>query len=164
MFRCQRIGNALLKPKGAERKQISIRNMGSSQLQNGLCEERMQMIVVDDFSALDDAGIGPGLRRSPSARLCGTNRDKIAGFITGKSVSLGCRNTYFPVKGPVCLFFGRRGSRNADAIIPGRNLTHNPILLSEEEGQYQRQYQRQILHQRKYSLFFAPCHHRRMGT
>lgn len=122
------------------------------------------MIVVDDFAALDNAGVGACLGRSPSTRLCCADGNEITAFVAGKGVSLGCRNTYFPVKGPVCLFFGRRGSRNADAIIPGRNLTHNPILLSEEEGQNQRQYERQMLHQRKYSLFFASSHHRRKGT
>ena len=75
--------------------------MGSSQRKNGLCEERMQMIVVDDLSALHDTGVGPGLRRCPSARLCGTDRDKVAGFIACECVTLDSSNAYFPVKGPV---------------------------------------------------------------
>ena len=102
--------------------------MGSSQRKNGLCEERMQMIVVDDLSALDNAGVGPGLRRSPSARLCGTDRDKVAGFITGKGVTLSCSKAYFSVKGPVCLLLGRRRSRNTDATLLWRNLTHFSFL------------------------------------
>lgn len=106
--------------------------MGSSQLQNGLREERMQMIVVDDFSALDDAGVGACLGRSPSAGLCGTDRYKIAGFITGKSVSLGCGDAYLPVERLVCLL-----------------LAHIPILPPEEERQYQRQYEYQRLHGRQ---------------
>lgn len=90
--------------------------MGSSQLQNGLREERMQMIVVDDFSALDNAGVGPGLRRSPSAGLCGTDRNKVAGFIIGKGVTLGRRDADFPVQRNLIILLRRRTGRHA---VPG---------------------------------------------
>ncbi len=38
-------------------------------MHHGLCKERMQMIVVNDFPAFDDAECGACLRRSPSYGL-----------------------------------------------------------------------------------------------
>ena len=96
--------------------------MRSSQQQNGLSEERMQMIVVDDLTALDNTGIGPGLRRSPPARLGSADRNKVAALAAGKGVTLCCCNADFPVQGLI------------DTLLC-RNLAHIPVLSPEEEGQ-----------------------------
>ena len=79
--------------------------MCPSQRQNGLRKERMQMIVVDDFSALDHAGIGAGLRRSPPAALGCAERDEITAFAAGKGISLRSREANFTVERLVGLLF-----------------------------------------------------------
>ena len=81
--------------------------MRSAQRKNSLRKERMQMIVVNDFSALDHAGIGPGLQRSPPAALGSAERDEIAAFAAGKGISLRSREANFTAERLVGLLFRR---------------------------------------------------------
>ena len=57
-----------------------------------LGEEWMQMIVVDDFSTLDDAEGGPYLRLGPSSGLGDTDQNGIRASASCKSVSLRGRD------------------------------------------------------------------------
>lgn len=52
----------------------------------------MQMIVVDDFSTLDDAEGGPYLRLGPSSGLGDTDQNGIRASASCKSVSLRGRD------------------------------------------------------------------------
>ena len=67
----------------------------------------MQMIVVDDFPALDKAVVGPGLRRSPPAALSCAERDEVAAFAAGKGISLRSREANFTAERLVGLLFRR---------------------------------------------------------
>jgi hypothetical protein len=59
---CQKCRDNLLKPEAANGKQVSIRNKQACQVHDRPGQERMQMIVVDDFSALNDPKGGAHLR------------------------------------------------------------------------------------------------------
>ena len=76
----------------------------------------MQMIVVDDFAALHDAGVGACLGRSPSARLGSTDRDEVAAFVASEGVALRSSNADFPVERHIIELLRGRTGRYA---VPG---------------------------------------------
>ena len=65
--------NCLLKPEAADGEDIPVRNEDSGQVHYRLGQKWMQMIVVYDFTALNNAEIGTDLRRSPFPSLGYTN-------------------------------------------------------------------------------------------
>ena len=74
------------------------------------------MIVVDDFAALDDAGVGAGLGRSPSARLGSTDRDEVAAFVASEGVALRSSKADFPIQCNIIALLRRRTGRHT---VPG---------------------------------------------
>ena len=92
-------------------------------MHDGLGQEWMQMIVVDDFPSLDYAEGRTDLRVDPPAGLGRLGRNGVRAVVTGKSVSLRRCNADFPVKG--------RAALNA----VGRAGAHNHCFSSGREGQ-----------------------------
>ena len=77
----------------------------------------MQMIVVNNFTTLDDAGVGACLGRSPSTRLGGADRNEVAAFTTGKGVSLCSRDADLPVERHlIALLRGRTGRHTVSGL------------------------------------------------
>ena len=105
----------------------------------------MQVIVVDNFTAFDYTGIGPGLRGSPSAALGSTDGCEARALAAGKGVTLRCGNADFPVQRKIIVSLRRGAGRHtnmrlltADAGFIG--------LVSIEQGQQQRQYDSNPFH------------------
>lgn len=72
----------------------------------GLGQEWMQMIVVDDSSALDDAEGGPYLRLGPSSGLGDADQDRRCAALTRKGESLCGSDAEFPVLGIIGCLIG----------------------------------------------------------
>lgn len=102
----KRAGDGLLKPQAAEGEQVSVRKIHSRQVYEGLGQEWMQMIVVDDSSALDDAEGGPYLRLGPSSGLRDTDQDGIRAAVSCEGVSLCGSDAEFPVLGIIGCLIG----------------------------------------------------------
>lgn len=75
-------------------------------MHDGLGQEGMQMVVVDDFSAFDDAEGGPYLRLRPSSRLRDTDQDGIRAAVSCEGVSLCGSDAEFPVLGIIGCLIG----------------------------------------------------------
>ncbi len=67
----------LLKPETADGEDIPFRIIDSGQVHDGPGQEWMQMIVIDDFTALYNTESGTKLRRSPFFGLGDTDGDGI---------------------------------------------------------------------------------------
>lgn len=93
--------------------------MEPGQLYERQCQERMQMVVVDDFAALDDSESRFGLGRSPPAGICRPYRYGIAVLAACKGISLCCRDADLPVLGQVRRFVRRRRRSNITRVISG---------------------------------------------
>ena len=75
--------------------------MEPGQLYKRQRQERMQMVVVDDLAALDDAESRFGLGRSPPAGIRGPHRNGIAVLAARKGISLRRSDANLPVLGQV---------------------------------------------------------------
>ena len=91
--------------------------MEPGQLYKRQRQERMQMVVVDDLAALDDAESRFGLGRSPPAGIRGPYRYGITVFTARKGVSLCRSNANLPVWGQVRRFIRRRRRCNITRAI-----------------------------------------------
>lgn len=89
----------------------------------GLGQEWMQMVVVDDFAAFDDAEGRADLRIDPPAGLCCLDGNRVCAVTAGKSISL-CRY-------------------NADVAVvsDSRDRTHFFRPSSGKEGQQDGKYE-----------------------
>ena len=93
--------------------------MEPGQLYERQCQERMQMVVVDDFAALNDSESRFGLGRSPPAGIRGPHRNGIAVLAARKGISLHRSDTDFPVLGQIQRFVRRRRLSNIARTISG---------------------------------------------
>ena len=75
--------------------------MEPGQLYKRQRQERMQMVVVDDLAALNDAESRFGLGRSPPAGIRGPHRNGIAVLAARKGISLRRSDANLPVLGLV---------------------------------------------------------------
>ena len=75
-------------------------------MHDGLGQEGMQMVVVDDFSAFDDAEGGPYLQLRPSSGLRDTDQDGIRAAVSCEGVSLCGSDAEFPVLGIIGCLIG----------------------------------------------------------
>ena len=113
----------------------------------------MPMIVVDDFTALDNAGIRPGLRRCPSARLSRANGHEVAAFVASEGVALRSSNADFPIQCNIIALLRRRTRRHT---VPGLLAADARLacLVPIEQSQQQRQYNRNPFHGTKFTHSF----------
>lgn len=86
--------------------------MDSGHVYDGLGQEWMQMIIINNFSGFDNTESRADLRRGPFPGLGYTDRNGTGAVIAGKSISLRCRDTDLPVLRKICYDFSRRTFRN----------------------------------------------------
>ena len=105
-------------------------------MHEGLGQEWMQMIVVDDFPALYHAECRADLRRSPFPGLGYTDGNGIRAVIPGKSITLRCGNANLPILRIIGNTLIRRTFRDTRDFCPP----------SGKEGQKEREYEHKELH------------------
>ena len=111
------------------------------------------MIVVNNFTTLDDAGVGACLGRSPSARLGGANGHEVAAFVASEGVALRSSNADFPIQCNIIALLRRRTGRHT---VPGLLAADARLacLVPIEQSQQQRQYNRNPFHGIKFTHSF----------
>jgi len=91
----------LLKPETADGKKVSFSYIHSREMHEGLREEWMVMIVIDDFPAFYYTEGGADLRVDAPAWLRRPYRNAICAAVPGKSISLNRSNADIPVPGVI---------------------------------------------------------------
>lgn len=71
-------------------------------MHDGSGKEWMNIIIVDNFPALDDPKGGAYLRRGPFPGLGDTDRNRIRIATSCKSISLRSRYAELPILGIIC--------------------------------------------------------------
>ncbi len=66
-------------------------------MHDGLCQEWMQVIVIDDFPAFYHAERRAYLRADPSSGLGCPDGNRVSAVISGKSVALRRRDANLPI-------------------------------------------------------------------
>lgn len=99
-------------------------------MHNRLGQERMQVIVVNDFPSLYNPEGRANRLMNPPAGLGDSDRNGTCAVVAGKSISLRRRNADFPVLRKICCCFCRRIFRDITLTVIGKTLTHDFLLSS----------------------------------
>lgn len=86
-------------------------------MHDGLGQEWMHLIIVNDFPALYNAESRANLRIYPPAGLGGPDRNGVCAIVAGKSISLRCSNTNIPIMRIICNMLCRRAFRDITLTI-----------------------------------------------
>lgn len=109
----------------------------------GLGQEWMQVIVVDNLPALYNAECRADLRRSPFSSLGYTDGDRISAIISGKSITLCCSYANLPILCKIASILSRRTFRDIALTAAGRIGAYDfhPCPPFGKEGQKERKYE-----------------------
>ena len=105
-------------------------------MHEGLCQERMQVIVVDDFAAFYNTERRADLRRSPFPGLGDTDGNGVCTVVPGKGISLRRSDADLTVLRKRCRCFIRRAS-----------CTHGIRPSCGKEGQKEGEYEHKHFHE-----------------
>ena len=108
----------------------------------GLGQEWMQVIVVDNLPALYNAECRADLRRSPFSSLGYTDGDRISAIISGKSITLRRSYANLPILCKIASILSRRTFRDIALTAAGRIGAYDfhPCPPFGKEGQKERKY------------------------
>ena len=117
-------------------------------MNDGLGQEWMQMIVVDDFSALYNAECRSDLRRSPFPGLRYTDGNGICAIISGKRISLRRSDANLPIMREIYHILSKRTCRDIAMTATGSIGAYDfrPCPPFGKEGQKERKYEHQEFH------------------
>ena len=107
-------------------------------MHDGLGQEWMQTIVVDDFTAFNHAESRADLRRSPFSSWGYPDGDRISAIISGKSITLRRSYANLPILCKIARILIRRTFRN--------NYDFHPCPPFGKEGQKERKYEHKEFH------------------
>ena len=117
-------------------------------MNDGLGQEWMQMIVVNDFSALYNAECRADLRRSPFPGLRYTDGNGISAVISGKSITLRRSNANLTILCKIYRLLSRRTFRDIALTATGSIGAYDfrPCPPFGKEGQKERKYEHKEFH------------------
>lgn len=103
-------------------------------MHDGLGQERMQMIIVDDFTVLYYTESRVDLWIDTPAGLGRPDGNRVCAVVPGKRVSLCRRDADFPILCKIYCFFSGRIFRDIALIATRRTSTYNFSSSSGKEG------------------------------
>ena len=113
----------------------------------------MDIVVVDNLPGFYNAESRFCLRRSPAPGIRSPDRNGIGAVVPGEGIPLHRSNADVPVKRIIDRLLRRRPLRNRTLASARLQLADRICPAPGEQGQQQRQYQRQQFHQRKNTQF-----------
>ena len=112
-------------------------------MNDGLGQEWMKMIVVDDFTALNNAKSRAELRVDSPAGMGCLDGNRVCAVISGKSAALGRCDANLPIMLKICRILSRRTFRD---IAFRSTYTHYFRSPSGKEGHKERKYEHKEFH------------------
>lgn len=109
-----------------------------------LSQEQMQVVVVDDFSALQNPECRADLRRSPFPGLGDAAGNGIRAVAPGKRITLRRRNAALLVLRKICCFFSGRTFRDPGLTAAGNACAQDFSPALGKEGQKNRKYEHKL--------------------